>query len=228
MRTALIIGATGLVGKACLYDLLEENEYTKIIAVVRKPMAIKHHQLEQLVVDDFDRLDEYAARLVADDVFCCLGTTIRVAGSRENFKKVDLTYPVKTARLALQNGARQFLLVSAMGAGSGSAIFYNRVKGEVEEAVSALGYPAVHLFRPSLLLGDRKETRIGELIGKGVMKVLGILFIGPLRKYKAIHGVTVARAMVKTALQNKSGTFVYASDEIVKIGGEVKIIKKMY
>jgi uncharacterized protein YbjT (DUF2867 family) len=226
MRTALIVGASGLVGKACLYELLEAKEYTRIIAVVRRPLAIKYHQLEQLVVD-FYQLDRYADQFKADDVFCCLGTTIKVAGSQENFRKVDFDYPVKVAELAHKNGAEQFLIVSAMGADSGSKIFYSRVKGEVEEAVSNLGYPAVHIFRPSLLVGDRREVRAGELIGKYVMMGIGFLFMGPLRKYKAIHGGTVAKAMVKTALKNQHGQFVYQSDRIADIGGPIVVRKKV-
>lgn len=226
MRTAIVVGASGLVGKACLYELLEAQEYTRIVAVVRKPLALKYHQLHQLVVD-FDNLDQYADQLVADDVFCCLGTTIKIAGSQDNSRKVDFDYPVKIAELALKNGAEQFLIVSAIGADSSSSIFYNRVKGDVEAAVSALGYPAVHIFRPSLLVGDRREVRVGELIGKYVMMATGFFFLGPLKKYKSIHGGTVAKAMVKVALKHEHGHFVYNSDRIAEIGGPVITKKKI-
>jgi uncharacterized protein YbjT (DUF2867 family) len=216
MRTALIVGATGLIGKSCLYELLENTSYTKVIALVRKPLAIKHHQLHQLVVN-FDELDSLTNELVADDVFCCLGTTIKVAGSQENFRKVDLEYPLKVAELTLQNGATQFLLVSAMGANTQSSIFYNKVKGEVEERIGALGFLSFHIFQPSLLLGARKEFRLGELIGKAIMKGLSFLFIGPIKKYKAIPGATVAKAMVAIALQQKAGLYIYESDSISSI-----------
>jgi uncharacterized protein YbjT (DUF2867 family) len=225
MRTALIVGATGLVGKACLYELLESGAYTRVTAVVRRPLPMKHHHLEQVVVD-FDKLAEHAEELKGDDVFCCLGTTIKTAGSQEQFRRVDLLYPVETARIALQNGAQQFLVVSAMGADAASGIFYNRVKGEMEAAVSALGYPAVHIFRPSLLLGDRKDFRLGEQVGKWVMMLIGFLFIGPLKKYKAIHGGSVAKAMVSVALKDQKGTRIYKSDEIARIGGPVAVKKK--
>ncbi|MES2558882.1 MAG: oxidoreductase [Bacteroidota bacterium] len=216
MRTALIVGATGLIGKSCLYNLLETKEYTRIIALVRKPLAIKHHQLEQVVVD-FNRLATYKEMMVADDIFCCLGTTIRVAGSQDNFRKVDFEYPVEVAKICLQNGATQFLLVSAMGAAPTSSIFYNRVKGEVEQAITNLNYKCFRIFRPSLLLGNRKEVRVGELIAKAVMKVLGVVFIGPLKKYKAIEGETVAKAMVKAALLLNTEKRIYESDEIAAL-----------
>jgi uncharacterized protein YbjT (DUF2867 family) len=226
MKIALVVGGTGLIGKACLYELLEQKEYIRIIAVVRKPMPLKHHQLEQIVVD-FDNLEQYSDQLKADDIFCCLGTTIKVSGSQENFRKVDFDYPVKIAQIALQNGAQQFLIVSAMGANSQSSIFYNRVKGDVEAAVSYLGYRSLHIFRPSLLMGDRKQVRIGELIGKGVMTIIGFLFIGPLKKYKAIHGATVAKAMVKVALKEEKGRLVYESDRIAEIGGSIPVAPKI-
>lgn len=216
MRTALIVGATGLIGKNCLYQLLETKEYTRVIALLRKPLAIKHHQLEQVIVD-FGNLDNHKHQMIADDIFCCLGTTIGVAGSQENFRKVDFDYPVKVAEICLQQGATQFLLVSAMGANAASSIFYNRVKGEVEQAIANLHYNSFQIFRPSLLMGNRKEVRIGELIGKVLMKGLGFLFIGPLKKYKAIEGETVAKAMVKASLKGNSGKRIFQSDEIASL-----------
>lgn len=217
MKTALIVGATGLVGKNCLYQLLETKEYSRVIALVRKPLAIKHHQLEQVIVD-FDQLQHYKDKMTADDVFCCLGTTIGVAGSQENFRKVDFDYPLQVAEICLKNGAQQFLLVSAMGANAASSIFYNKVKGEIENAIDKLNYSSLQIFQPSLLLGNRKEVRVGELIGKVVMKGLGFLFIGPLKKYKAIEAETVAKAMVKAALQANKGKRVFQSDEIASLG----------
>lgn len=215
MRTALVAGATGLIGKHCIYRLLESPEYTRVIALTRKPLTIKHHKLHQVMVD-FDNLDAVKEELIADDVFCCLGTTIKVAGSQENFKKVDFGYPLKLAQLCQQQGARQYLLVSAMGANSQSSIFYSRVKGELENAISGLHYNSFQVFRPSLLMGDRKEVRIGEIIGKVLMKATGFLFIGPLKKYKAIQGETVAKVMVKAALMKTSGKRIWLNDEMIE------------
>jgi len=216
MRVALIAGATGLVGKACLYALLENKAYTRIIALVRKPLAIKHHKLHQVIVD-FENLNQAASEMMADDVYCCLGTTIKVAGSQENFKKVDYHYPIELAKIGLQNGATRFMVVSAMGANPQSAIFYNKTKGEMETAMKQLSYHFIGIFQPSLLLGDRKELRVGELIGKAVMKGLGFLFLGPLKKYKAIQAVVVAKAMITMALGNLEGIHTYQNDNIFEI-----------
>jgi len=217
MRTALIVGATGLVGKQCLYQLLEDKEYLKVFALVRKEINIKHHKLEQVIVN-FDELEKYEYAMKVDDVFCCLGTTIGIAKTQENFRKVDFDYPVKIAELTLKNGANQFMLVSSMGASKNSSIFYSRVKGEVEEAIAKIGFKAFHIFRPSMLMGDRTDFRFGEIIGKYLMKVIGILFFGPLKKYKGIQGIVVAKAMVRTSQKNISGNHIHLSDEIQKIG----------
>jgi uncharacterized protein YbjT (DUF2867 family) len=217
MKTALIAGATGLVGKACLYQLLENNEYSRVVALVRRPIAIKHPKLHQVIVD-FDNLEKHKSEIVADAVFCCLGTTIKVAGSQENFRKVDHDYPLAIATIAFNNGATQFLLVSALGANKNSSIFYNRVKGEIESAIIQLGYPTVNIFRPSLLLGHRNQFRLGEMIGKIVMRVVRILLIGPLSKYKAIADITVAKAMVRISLNNETGIHIYPNNMIQKIG----------
>ncbi len=216
MRTALIVGATGLIGKACLYRLLDNAAYTKVIALVRKPLVIKSHKLQQIVLN-FDELNLHQHELIADDVYCCLGTTIKVAGSQEKFRKVDFDYPYQLAQLAFENGAKQFLLVSAMGANVASSVFYSRVKGEVEQAISALNYPSFKVFRPSLLLGSRTEFRAGEQIAKVLMKGLRFLFIGPLKKYKAIEGSKVAQEMVSSALLKEEGKIIYENDQLFEL-----------
>jgi uncharacterized protein YbjT (DUF2867 family) len=217
MRTAIIIGASGLVDKACLYQLLDKKEYTRVVAVLRKPLAIKHPKLHQLLID-FDRPELFQHELIADDVFCCLGTTIKVAGSQEHFRKVDYTYPLTLAKIILQNGATQLLLVSALGANPQSSIFYSRVKGELEQSVTKLGYAAVKIFQPSLLLGNRSGVRVGEFIAQRVMSVLGMLFIGPLLRYKAIPAITVAKAMVAGAFNGEQGNCFYPNNLLFKMG----------
>jgi uncharacterized protein YbjT (DUF2867 family) len=216
-RTALLLGATGLVGGHCLRLLLEEPAYGRVHVLTRRGLGRAHPRLAEHVVD-FDRLDGTAAAVRADDVFCCLGTTIAKAGSRDAFRRVDHDYPLNTARLALARGARRFLLVSALGADPRSRVFYNRVKGETERDVSALGFDAVVLLRPSLLIGERAERRRGEEIGKRVMPFVGPLLVGPLRKYRGIEGETVARAMVRLALGDAAGVRIVESDEIARLG----------
>ncbi|MFT2010044.1 oxidoreductase [Pontibacter sp. 13R65] len=216
-RTALIAGASGLVGGHCLQLLLHSDRYDQVISIGRRDVPIIHPKLDQKVID-FDQLQKYKTDLAADDVYCCLGTTIKQAGSKEAFQKVDQHYVVQLAELAFAKGASQFLVVSAMGADAKSMFFYNRVKGNMEQAVTNIGYESVHIFRPSLLLGDREVQRTGEEIASKVMRPLSSLLIGPLEKYKPIQGETVAKAMLHVAAFDKKGTHIYPSDDIEDLG----------
>jgi len=208
MKTALIAGATGLVGSHLLPLLLSGDRYEKVIAITRKPLP-EHPRLEQVTIDMSD--PSAYTTFKADDVYCCLGTTIAVAGSKENFRKVDFVYPSVMARALLSHGANQYMLVSALGANKASAIFYNRIKGEVEEAVQAAGYRTVHIFRPSLLLGDRVEKRSGEDAAKVFYKIFGWLIP---KKYKGIEGIKVAKAMYTCASREQTGSHIHDSGEL--------------
>ncbi|MCB2379931.1 NAD(P)H-binding protein [Hymenobacter sp. BT635] len=212
-KTALIAGASGLIGSQLLPLLLASDRYAKVIAVGRRPLPMVHPKLEQRVLD-LDQLEQHRMALIADDVFCCLGTTMRQAGSKEAFYKVDYLYVVKLAAVTATNFAAQFIVVSAMGADAGSRIYYNHVKGEMEEAVRQTQFRAIHIFRPSLLLGDRSEKRTGEQIGAVLLQVLNPLLIGPLRKYRAVQASSVARAMLRAAEDDGGGILVHLSDEI--------------
>ncbi len=216
-KTALVLGATGLVGGEVIKLLLADETYQKVSVLVRRNLPLRHAKLEQHMVD-FDQLSLHAGLFAVDDVYCCLGTTIRKAGSQEAFRKVDYTYPCEAARLALAQGVKQYLLVTALGADPKSGIFYNRVKGEVEAAIGQLGLYAFHIFRPSMLLGDRPEVRVGEQIGKVVVQAVGFLLIGSLKKYKGIHVTTVARAMRNVARKDTTGKHIYESDRIQVLG----------
>jgi uncharacterized protein YbjT (DUF2867 family) len=160
-KTALLFGATGLVGNYCLKELLESPLYSTIKVFNRRKMEINHPKIKEYLVD-FNDIETYADWIVGDDVFCCLGTTRKKAGSKEAFSKVDYTYVLELAKIAAKNRANQFLLVSSMGADKDSMIFYSQVKGKIEDAIQNLEYWSVHIFRPSLLLGNRNETRMGE------------------------------------------------------------------
>ncbi|MBF8963682.1 oxidoreductase [Pontibacter sp. FD36] len=216
-RTALIAGASGLVGSHLLLMLLQSDRYSQVISVGRRELAIIHPKLDQQIVD-FDNLKKSASELAADDVFCCLGTTIKKAGTKEAFYKVDHTYVTQLAEITLRRNATQFLVVSAMGADASSRIFYNRVKGEMERDIQALGFTSLHIFRPALLLGEREEHRTGEEISARIMKPLSVLMIGPMRKYRPIKAETVASAMLHAAAQDQKGDKVYLSDEIERLG----------
>jgi uncharacterized protein YbjT (DUF2867 family) len=216
-RTALVLGATGLVGGYCLDLLLSDPAYARVVAPVRRPLARTHPRLHAPVVD-FDRMEEYADVFAVDEVHACLGTTIRKAGSREAFLRVDHDYPLAAGRLAAAHGARRYLLVSAAGASERSPFFYSRVKGRLEAAVSALPVAAVVALRPSLLLGERDDHRPGEALAQKLLPRLHPVMVGPLRRYRAVHGRTVARAMVRLAAENTAGVRIVESDEIERIG----------
>jgi len=210
MKVALIAGATGLIGSQLLEILLADSYYDKVIAPTRKPLDIQHPKLINPIIS-FDKLSEHSNALKADDVYCCLGTTIKKARSKEAFRKVDLAYPLTFAQMAKENGSENFLLVSALGANKDSSIFYNKVKGETEEAISAVGIKSVHILRPSLLIGPRKEHRSGEDAAKFVYKYLD--FLVP-EKYKGIESIKVARAMIAFAKKEQPGIFIHESKDL--------------
>jgi uncharacterized protein YbjT (DUF2867 family) len=212
-RTALVVGATGLVGKYLTEQLCANDAYSRVTVLVRKTLNFAHPKLVQETVD-FNNLDAAASRINAQDIFCTLGTTIRVAGSQEAFRKVDFDYPVKIAELALKNAAEQYVIVTALGADSRSAIFYSRVKGEVEEKIATLGYRTFVAVRPSFLVGHRTESRFGEELAVFAAQMLGFWMIGPFKKYRAIKAETVARSMILEALRNQAGKRILESDAI--------------
>ena len=192
---AMVLGATGLTGHLVVQGLLAREEIESVTVLVRRPLELEHPRLIQHQVD-FDSLDSHADLFAVDVLICCLGTTIRTAGSQARFREVDYGYPLAAARLAIEQGARALILMSAIGASSSSTIFYNRVKGELEDAVRELGYPYLSIYHPSLLLGDRQEHRKGEELGQMAMPLINRVLLGPLDKYRAIKAETVASAMV--------------------------------
>jgi uncharacterized protein YbjT (DUF2867 family) len=212
-RSALLVGATGLVGGHCLDLLLADEAYDHVRTLGRRGVERRDPKLEQHAVD-FERPADYAPVASAEDVFCCLGTTIQAAGSRAAFRRVDFEYPLGVAEAAARNGAEQFLLVSSIGADPRSRFLYTRTKGELERAVAELPFAAVHIFRPSLLLGRRREHRAGERIAQALFAATSAVWVGPLRPYRGIEARAVARAMVAVAKRRASGAHVYASDEI--------------
>jgi uncharacterized protein YbjT (DUF2867 family) len=209
---ALIAGSTGLVGSFLLKQLSESEQYTEIISLVRKSTNIQITKVTERVVD-FDRLVEIKNLPdKVDTVFCCLGTTMKQAGSKSEFYKVDYEYVLNLAELAQKHQADTFVLNSALGADKNSAFFYNRVKGKIEEALHNLNFPNLIIVRPSLLLGKRNDERFGEKLGGLFFKCFGILFFGPLKKYKAVRGEAVAARMLKSSFKN--GKHVIESDRI--------------
>jgi uncharacterized protein YbjT (DUF2867 family) len=215
-KTALLLGGTGLIGRHCLDYLLNDDHYRKVLMLVRRPVPVSHPKLVQQQVD-FSQLANCLNDTQIDDVYCCLGTTIKKAGSRKAFYEVDFTYPVEMAKLSIANGAKQFLLVSALGANPNSPVFYNRVKGEVEQELGLCGFKGLYIFRPSLLLGKRSERRLAEEYGQKLFRAGSFAFKGPLKKYRPIKGKAVAFAMLAMAKQQKFGNTTVNSRQIQAI-----------
>lgn len=207
-RRALLLGASGLIGNDLLHVLLGSTLYDQVKVLVRYPLSLSHPKLTQVLVD-YDELAQYEEEFAVDDVYCCLGTTIGKAGTQARFRVVDHDYPLEAARLAKSKGAKQYLLVSAMGANAQSRVFYNRIKGEVEEGISRVGFVAFHIFRPSLLRGQRNELRFGEHVAGLISPLISPLFMGRLVKYKPIRAQIVAQAMAAAAQSKRSGQHVY-------------------
>ena len=200
MKTALIIGATGLVGSALLEQLLENPAYDSVVVLHRRKTGIQHVKLVEHLVN-FDALSEDSDYFQGDVLFSALGTTIKSAGSQNAQYKIDFTYQLEAAKLAKQNGVGEYVLVSSAGANSTSHNFYTRMKGELEDEIKKLNFEKTRFIQPSLLDGPRKEFRLGEKIGLVLMKVIG--WIPFIRQYKPIHAVTVAKAMQNSLLSNE-------------------------
>jgi uncharacterized protein YbjT (DUF2867 family) len=217
VKTALVIGSTGLVGSHLLNLLLDSNDYIKVITFVKRDAGIKHPKLTQHIID-FDKPETYKELVFGDDFFCTIGTTIKKAGNKDAFRKVDFEYPRQFAAFALQNKVKNFLIISSLGADANSGNFYLKTKGEIQDFLKDCNFESVSVLQPSLLLGDRKEFRLGEKIGTFFMKTLSFIFIGNLKKYKPIQSEAVAKAMLIIAQQNNSSFKIYESDVIQEIG----------
>jgi len=214
MKTAIIIGASGLTGQALLNQLLKDEQFDSVILFLRKELNIIHKKLTQHCID-FNALDSCKDLIKGDVVFCCMGTTIKTAGSQEAFKKVDYTYPTEFAKIAKQNNVSNFCLQSSLGTDSKSTNFYLKVKGETEQAMQQLHFGSFASFRPSMLLGNRTEFRLGEKVGKIVMQALSFAFIGKLKRYKAIHVNKVASSMIIYAKSDKKGSVIIENEEML-------------
>lgn len=215
-RSALILGATGLVGAELLSLLLTNNHYHTIKVLTRRELKREHTKLKQYIVN-FDELNKYEELFQVDDVFCCLGTTIKKAKTKENFRKVDLDYPLSAAKIASEKGAENFMVISSMGADEKSLFFYSRVKGELERELKMLRFKAIHIFRPSLLVGNRTETRLGERFAEWLSIPLSPLLVGKMKTYRPIKGRDVAKAMIHCALSDGSGIHTHTSNKIQKL-----------
>lgn len=216
-KIAIVIGASGLVGIEIVKQLLLDSDYTLVKLFLRKEIPFIHSKLQQCIVD-FNKLDTSSDLIKGDVVFCCMGTTIKVAGSQDAFVKVDYSYVLNFAQLSKRNGIEKFIVVSSLGADKNSSNFYLKVKGDVETDLARLKFKNLIIVRPSMLLGNRKEFRLGELIGKKIMKGLAFLFVGKLKKYKAIEASAVAKAMLLLSKNELSDVAIFENVRLLDLG----------
>jgi len=216
LKSAVVFGATGLIGGFVVEQLLKDKRYGKVRLLSRRLLELKHEKLEQHVVD-FDNLLSFRSMVEANHVYCCFGTTIKKAGSQQEFIKIDHDIPLRISKFANENGAEYFALVSSLGANTDSSNFYCNIKGLLEDNVREQFKQKIGIFRPALLLGEREEVRRAERIGQRLFPLLNPLLRGGFKRYKAIKAETVARAMITIAFRDTELT-VFESEEIALIG----------
>lgn len=214
-RIALVFGSTGLVGNLLLEELIRSEIYSGVIIFVRRASNISNSKAEEIVMD-FSIPEKYSGLIKGNDIYICLGSTIKKAGSVANFEKIDRDMPVKLASIAKANGVEKIAVISSVGANRLSGNYYLRVKGEMEQGLLDLNFSQCVIARPSMLLGERNEKRFGESVGKFLMKIINPFISGKFKKYKGINGQDVARAMI-AAMQESSFKTIYESDELQKL-----------
>lgn len=210
-NTAIVIGATGLVGSEILNLLLEDDRYAKVKVFHRRTTGVRHPKLEEHIID-FEALDKWKHLLTADELYSALGTTLKKAGSQERQYTIDFTYQFETAKAAADNGVENYSLVSSAGANYQSKFFYSRLKGELDEAVKELPFEVITIMRPSILAGDRNENRLGEKVGLFLANIF--TKIPGLKKYRPIAGNEVAKGMINSLHKCTPGYHIFELDEI--------------
>ena len=216
MKKAIVFGATGFIGSHLLRELLDNPDYERVIAVTRKPLALSHPKLTTLI-GDLASLPALKPQLVADEVFIALGTTRKHTPDEAEYYKIDHDYPVLAAEIAKANGARSVFLVTAVGANAGSSLFYVRTKGEVERDVLALNFDHTHIFRPSMILGERDEDRPRERMIIAVWNVINPLLVGPVDRYRGLAGDEIARTIAKAAQRQTEKVRIYHWKEMAAL-----------
>ncbi|MFD2161710.1 NAD-dependent epimerase/dehydratase family protein [Paradesertivirga mongoliensis] len=216
MKKVIIAGASGLIGTELLTLLLQDGRISEVLALVRFPLPTNNTKLKQLKVN-FDKLSDYKDQIEGDAIYCCLGSTKKKTPNLNDYHKVDHEYPLTLAKIALENKIAQYHLISALGADKNSKVFYPRLKGRIEEDVKDIPLQSVHIYQPSLLVGNRNEHRAFEKFFIHAMNFINPLLVGSLRKYRSIKATTVAQAMINQTFKNLDGIHTYPSNIIQEL-----------
>lgn len=216
MKKAIIAGASGLIGNLLCKILLEDNNFSEVTVLLRKPLNYNHPKLKQVIID-YEQISQSSDYINGDVFYSCLGTTKSKTPDLQEYTKIEYDYCLAFADICVEKSIQQFHFISALGANSKSTIFYNKIKGKTEEALIDKGLISLHLYRPSLLTGNRKEFRLGERIAILLMKIINPLLFGPLKKYQSISAKEVARAMKNQTLKELTGIYLYTSDKIKQL-----------
>ena len=219
MKTALIFGSSGLIGNELLELILKDNNYNKIKLFVRSDLTDVNSKIE-IIKTDFNNIENHKDKIVGDDCFFCIGTTRKNTPDKNEYIKIEYNLPIEVAKIAKSNSINNFIYISSLGANPNAASLYLKNKGQTEQELIKLNFMNLSILRPSILLGNRKENRVGEKIGIFAMKTLSPLFLGNMKKYKPIKVEYVAKAMLQVAQKDYQKN-IFESDEIVKIGTDV-------
>jgi uncharacterized protein YbjT (DUF2867 family) len=214
--TAIVFGSTGLVGSDLMEELIKSEHYSLIKIFVRQATVFSAREKVEEIITDFDRLREYTDFIKGDDLFICLGTTIKKAGSVSRMEKIDRDFPIEIASVASANSVKRVAVISSLGADALSSNYYLRIKGEMEKGIMDLSFKTIVILRPSILLGKRAERRVGEEIGKILIRIFGVFLLGKLSKYRGIEGKKVAKAMIRL-INETDGTAIIESSVLQKI-----------
>jgi uncharacterized protein YbjT (DUF2867 family) len=212
----ILVGASGLIGSNLLSLLIESDEISRILLLVRKPLKVSNQKVQELIVN-FDELEKFRSEIMGDIIYSCLGTTKAANPDTDQYRKIDLEYPLKLAEIGVKNGISQFHLVSSLCANHTASNSYLKLKGELEKELKQASILSLHIYQPSLLTGNRKESRTLEKLATSTFKLIDPLLIGPLIKYRSIKAETVAQAMLNQSIKNIQGTFTYPSIKIQEL-----------
>jgi uncharacterized protein YbjT (DUF2867 family) len=212
----IIVGASGLIGNSLLSVLIRSEQIAEITLLLRNSISISCPKVKEIIIN-FDELDNYASKITGDIIYCCLGTTKSKSPDPNNYRKVDLEYPLNLAKMGLQNGVGQFHVVSSLGASSESKNGYLKLKGELESELKKLNIPSLHIYQPSFLEGKRQENRPLEKLMMPIMKLLNPILLGSLENYRSIKAFDVAKAMMNQSIKELKGVFTYPSKQIKEL-----------